>query len=863
MRLRFPSNPWQLLLISLFGLFVSGVVALAVVVVMLTPKLPSVQSLSEEQLKVPMRVYSADGELLAEFGEEKRILLKAGELPDLLVKAILAAEDDEFYKHYGIDVTGILRAMWVNLRTGTPGQGASTITMQVARNFFLSPEKTYTRKLKEILLAFKIERQLTKDQILELYLNKIFLGHRAYGFGAAAQVYYGKHPDDLTVPEIAMLAGLPKGPSRNNPLSNPERAIERRNYVLQRMQTLGSIDREAFENASAAPLTASKHALRFNVEAPYVAEMVRQYMVDRYQEESYGGGFHVYTTIRKDLQEAANQALRKGLQEYGQRHGYRGRAGRVDLTEAELDQTYLDDVLRHYPVVGDLLPAVVLSLEEQSAQAYTQDGYVVEIPWEGLSWAHRYIDEGARGPAPKKAINVVKPGDVIYLEYVEAEPAQDEKKTAEGEDEETEIAGHWSLSQVPAVDGAIVSIRPNDGAILALSGGFDFYHSKFNRVIQAERQPGSNLKPFIYSAALQKRFTPATPVSGAPIVIDDPEGIEDIWRPENYSKRVFGETPLRKALTLSLNLVSVRLLRAIEPKYGAEYLERFGFEQEKLPHNLSLALGNASATPLQMATAFAVFANGGYRVEPYFIARIEDADHNLIAEAEPLTVCEAKDCPEADNVPALDPVEGEEATNETTPQPTPTLVQTAQANDASVDDSAPAEAPRYAPRVISRENAFIMTSIMKDVIARGTGRRARELGRADLAGKTGTTNEFRDAWFSGFTQDIVTTAWIGFDNPASLGPGEAGARAALPMWIDFMRVALKDVPEKTLPVPQGVVAVSVDRNTGEPIEPDDPRALVEYFIDGTQPEGFMVDEEGMEVAPAPLPVEKEIPKGLF
>lgn len=832
---RFRRKFWRLSLIALFGLFVGTVLVFAVMATILMPGLPSIQSLSEEPLKVPMRVYTAAGRLLAEFGEEKRIPVKAGEVPDQLVKAILAAEDDDFYNHHGVDFLGIARATWHNLRTGTHSQGASTITMQVARNFFLSPEKTYTRKLREILLAFKIERQLSKNEILELYLNKIFLGHRAYGFAAAAQVYYGKRPEALTLPETAMLAGLPKAPSRNNPLSNPESAIERRNYVLQRMNTLGFVDEDAFEDARAAPLTASKHALRYDVEAPYVAEMVRQYVVQSYDQEAYAGGLHIYTAIRADYQEAANWALRKGLRAYERRHGYRGPAGHVDIGDV-FDQAYFDDALKDYRVIGDLMVGIVLSVEEQLARVYTQDGYIVEIGWDGLSWARRYIDEASRGPAPKVAADVLRAGDIIYLEYVERKTEQEEQQAQEGE---TEEQSQWFLAQVPVVAGAVVSLRPSDGAILALTGGFDFQQSKFNRVAQAQRQPGSNLKPFIYSAALEKGFTAATPVSGAPIVIEDP-GLEEVWRPDNYSGKFFGPTPLRKALTLSLNLVSVRLLRAIGAAYAAEYLERFGFDRAKLPRNLSLALGNASATPLQMATAFAVFANGGYKVEPYFITRIEDAEHNILEQANPFVIC--PECADADASPIV-----------------------------QIDDSVTGQAfktylPRYAPRVISAENAFIMTSIMKEVITRGTGRRALELGRADLAGKTGTTNEFRDAWFSGFTSDIVTTTWVGFDQPASLGPGEAGSKTALPIWIDFMSTALTGAPEKSWPVPEELIAFSVDRDTGEPTDPDDDRAVVEYFVAGTEP--VLPDMPAPGDIPGTQPVTgtasvPEVPKDLF
>jgi penicillin-binding protein 1A len=825
-------KPMRFLLYGAATAAVGGVCALLLAVVLLSPSLPSIESLAEQPMKVPMRVYSTEGRLLAEFGEEKRILLKTDEIQPLMVKAILAAEDRDFYSHHGVDFTGIVRAMWHNLRTGSSGQGASTITMQVARNFFLSPEKTYTRKFKEILLAFKIERELSKNQILDLYLNKIFLGHRAYGFGAAAQIYYGKSVNDLTLPEIAMLAGLPKAPSRNNPLSNPDTALERRNYVLQRMRALDFIDEEAFDMAKAAPLTASKHALRFDVEAPYVAEMVRQYMVDHYDESSYAGGFNVYTTIRADYQQAANLALRKGLHTYERRHGYRGPAGHVAVDANDIEQSNLDDALKGYRVVGDLLPGIVLSLEEKSARVYTQDGYIVEIGWDGLSWARKHIDDATLGPAVHKASDILAPGDIIYLQYVDAEPAKSSEKTQEQQ------PGHWLLAQVPRAEGAVVALRPSDGAILALTGGFDFRESKFNRATQAERQPGSNIKPFIYSAALEKGFTAATPVSGAPVVIKDP-GLEELWRPDNYSERFFGPTPLRKALTLSINLVSVRLLRAIDPSYAVEYLQRFGFDRNRLPRNLSLALGTASVTPLQMATAFSVFANTGYKVEPYFISRVEDSEGNILEQANPAVICH--ECEQKQDG--------------------------AQPKNGAVTDLMQAHGLHIAPRVISEDNAFIMTSIMQDVIKRGTGRRALELGRADLAGKTGTTNEFRDAWFSGFTPDLEATAWIGFDQPSSLGPGEAGARAALPIWIDFMAAALKGVPEHQLPVPKDLVAMSVDRNTGDPTDPEDPTAIVEYFIPGTEPKvaGSPTpgEDTGATTATAAPPKVEPIPKDLF
>ena len=608
-----PRKPWQLLLIALFGLFVTGVIFTALVALILTPTLPSLDTLSDSHLKVPMRVYTAEGTLIAEFGEEKRIPVTIDQVPEPLIHAILAAEDDSFYYHQGVDFQGILRAALANFRSGGRNEGASTITMQVARNYFLSPEKTYTRKLKEILLAFKIERELSKNEILELYLNKIFLGNRAYGFAAAAQVYYGKTLTELTLPEMAMLAGLPKAPSRNNPLANPESAQDRRNYVLRRMLKLHYIDAARYTEAINAPIAASKHVLRFNVDAPYIAEMARQYMYQAYSENSYAEGYNIYTTLRAKDQIAADQALRQGMLAYDRRHGYRGPVGQEKLADPPVPAR-LDELLKDYPTVGPLQPGIVVDIEEKAAKVYLQDGATVTIDWPGLSRAQAYISDDAQGAPPKTARDVLRRGDTIYLEQVKE--------------------GEWWLAQVPQVAGALVSLNPKDGAIIALTSGFDFYQSNFNRALQAERQPGSGLKPFVYSAALEKGFTPASLISGAPIVVED-VSLEDEWRPEDYSKQFFGPTRLRKALTLSLNLVAVRLLRAIGPDYAVEYMTRFGFDAAKLPRNLSLVLGTASITPLQMASAFSVFANGGYRVEPYFISRIEDANHNILEMANP------------------------------------------------------------------------------------------------------------------------------------------------------------------------------------------------------------------------------------
>ncbi len=800
-----PHKPWQLLLIGIFGLLVSGVLLAAAVALVLVPTLPSVESLAANPLKVPLRVYSAEGTLLAEFGDEKRIPVTAAEAPELLVKAILAAEDHSFYYHQGVDFLGLARAAWSNFRSGRSGEGASTITMQVARNYFLTPEKTYTRKLKEILLAFKLERDLSKDQILELYLNKIFLGNRAYGFAAAAQVYYGKTLNELTLAEMATLAGVPKAPSRTNPLSNPDSASERRAYVLRHMLKLGFIDQAAYSEAMDAAIAVSKHAIRYAVEAPYIAEMVRQYMVQAYAENTYGGGYHVYTTVHAAHQQAANAALRKGVLDYDRRHGYRGPAGRARLG-ARPEHGVLDEVLKEYSPVGQLQPAIVTAVHEKSMTAYTQEGYDVAVGWPGLAWAQAYITEDSVGPAPKTARDVVQTGDVVYLD-----------QTKDGE---------WQLSQPPRAAGAIVALNPNDGAILALAGGLDFYQSSFNRVLQAQRQPGSSLKPFVYSAALEKGFTAASTISGAPIVVPD-VSLEDEWRPEDYSRQFYGPTRLRKALSLSLNLVSVRLLRAIGADYAAQYLRRFGFDPKKLPANLSLVLGATEATPLDMARAFAVFANGGYRVTPYFIERVEDAKQNVLERAPPVVTCE--ECPPADTGAASDAVNG-----------------------------APV---RYAERAITPENAFIMTSILRDVITAGTAQGAQVLGRKDLAGKTGTTNDHRDAWFSGYNADLVAIAWIGFDQPAPLGKGETGGRAALPMWIDYMRAALDGVPEKSLIRPTGVVSALINRDSGRLTDASDPQALPEYFI-GRTPTGPAGGTEDGTTLPAPA-VPENVREGLF
>ncbi len=632
-----------------------------------------------------------------------------------------------------------------------------------------------------------------------------------------------------------MLAGLPKAPSRDNPLTNPENATERRNTILKQMLSLNFIDEAAYAEAVNAPLAAARHNLNSDTVAPYVAELVRQYMIQTYDEKTYAGGFHVYTTLNARHQQAAVRALRTGLLEYDRRHGYRGPAGNVTI-RGEPDPVQLDDALKDFRAVGNLLPGVVLQVGEKNAQVYTQDGATVELGWGGLSWARRYIDENTLGNALKNAADVVKQGDIIYLEAVE-----DPQQLPE--------TGPWRLAQIPEVAGALVALRPADGAVLALTGGFDFYQSSFNRVTQAERQPGSSIKPFIFSAALDKGFTAASTVSGAPIVMDG-ESPEEEWRPEDYSKKFFGPTRLRKALAQSLNLVSVRLLRALGVAYTVEYMERFGFDPAKLPRNLSLALGTASATPMQMVNAFTVFANGGYRVTPYFIARVEDANHNVLEQAKPAIIC--RDC----DVQGSTSVAGGRMPGATEAQGNPPA---AAATGATADKNQPV----YAPRVLSPETSFLMASMMQDVIRAGTGRGALVLGRKDLAGKTGTTNDYRDAWFSGFNSEVAATAWVGFDQPVSLGRGETGGRTALPVWIDFMRAALAGVPEKPLPVPETMVRITINSETGKPTTPDDPEAMEEYFVEGTETPQELPGTEGETDGASPGTAAGEHPREPF
>jgi len=765
------------LLILLMLLFCLSILAMGSVYYFLAPKLPEAESLKETQLQVPLRIFSAEQKLIAEFGDKRRSPVQYHEIPEPLIQAILAAEDDRFFEHPGIDYQGLLRAAYSLATTGQKAQGGSTITMQVARNFFLSNEKTYLRKVNEIILSFQIEHKLSKEEILTLYLNKIYLGKRAYGVGAAARVYYGKPLAELSLPEFAMIAGLPKAPSSYNPIANPERALLRRNYVLRRMWEVGFISEQTYKQSIKAPITATYHRREVEVYAPYVAEMVRNQLIEKYGKEAYNMGLNVYTTIKAKHQKAANDALQSALLAYDRRHGYRGALSQLELKPNMSFEDY-EQLLSEYETIGPLTPAIVITTDEKNADIYVKEFGLTQLSLDSMSWARKQLSTNSRGKKPRVVTDVLKNGDQIFVT----------------QNDELD----WQLAQKPQVEGALVAVYPLNGAVTALNGGFEYFQSKFNRVITSKRQPGSGFKPFIYSAALEKGYTAATLVNDAPVVFDD-VGLENVWRPENYSGKFFGPTRLRLALTKSRNLVSIRLLRDIGAKYAINYAKRFGFDTTQMPANLSLALGSGNAAPWDMARAYSALANGGYRIEPYVIDRIEDATGTILFEAEPLTVCET--CP-------TEPL---------------TTTENATGETINTLGFTPAE------RIITAQNAFIMQSMLGDVVRYGTGKKALKLGRTDLAGKTGTTNDQVDAWFNGFNPELVATAWVGFDNPKSLGRYETGGRAALPMWIDFMKVALDDVPNQVVQKPIDMVTVKIDAETGLLASFNDPAAISETF----------------------------------
>lgn len=733
---------------------------ISVVLYYLEYQLPDIEALNTVQLQVPLQIYTHDQKLIATFGEKRRVPIPYSDIPEALIYAVLATEDQRYFKHAGVDLQGLARAALQLISTGRKAQGGSTITMQVARSFYLTRNKTFARKIREILLAIKIEHKLTKEKILELYLNKVFLGNRAYGVEAAAQVYYGKHLSELTLDQYAMLAGLPKAPSMLNPLANPDAAKKRRDHVLSRMHDQNYIDDLTYYKAINTPLNASYHDIQNEVQAPYVAELVREQLEQKFGDSIYTDGLRVYTTIDSKLQAAANVAVRDNLLAYDKRHGFRGPIDNFGIPSIDNMEKW-QQALQRIPTISNLEPAVVMEMTDRTITVLRVNGDLMIIPWPHLSWARKQLSADYLGPMPRRPEQIVQLGDVIRIA-----PTKD---------------GGYELSQLPKAEGSLVSLNPQNGAILSLAGGFDYKNSKFNRITSAQRQPGSSFKPFIYSAALEKGYTLATVIDDAPIVIENPTD-NSLWRPQNVNHRFYGPTRLRIALINSRNVVSIRLLDMMGIPYTIDYLKRFGFTNAQLPQGLSLALGTAAVTPLQMAQAYAIFANGGMKVVPYVIDTIRNNQDQVIYQAKPLSVC----------------------------------VNRCTRNQAA------------APRAITPQNAFLITSALHDVIERGTAKLAKNLGRNDLAGKTGTTQNQVDAWFAGYNPDIVAVGWMGFDVPQSLH--EYGGQAALPMWMQFIEVALKGKPEHQLDQPQDVVSIRIDPTTGERASMDDPDAMFEYFM---------------------------------
>jgi penicillin-binding protein 1A len=766
--------------------------------VYLRPSLPDVESLRDVQLQVPLRVYTRDGKLLAAIGEQRRIPVRYEQIPPKLVQAFLATEDDRFFRHHGVDWEGILRAAVANFKAGGIRQGASTITMQVSRDMFLTPHRDMKRKMSEIYISLLMESQFTKEEIFSLYVNKIFLGQRAYGVAAAAEVYFGKTLDQLSVAEMATLAGIPTAPSVVNPVASATAATARRTHVLGRMLELGYITQAEYDEARSSPMESRLHGSSIEVDAPYVAEMIRNDMQARYGDAVYTAGYKVFTTIDSRLQSAATIALRTGLLEYDRRHGFRGATAKVDISKLASPADF-DAELDQFPVIGGLRPAIVEKVEARSAGIYVKDLGPATLPWDKLSWARRALPDEKTDRWPAQADEILKPGDVIYTVG----------KTPES----------LLFVQVPEAQSALVSVDPRDGAVVALVGGFDYFQSKFNRVTQARRQPGSGFKPFVYAAAFDKGYTPASIVSDAPIVIDE-TGMEQAWRPKDFENKFEGPIRLREALTFSRNLVSVRLMRAIGGDYTRNYVTRFGFDKSQLPNDLTLALGTAELSPLQVAIGYATFANGGYKVSAYTIDRVEDATGKVLQQASPALACYECDHP-------VDPTSGKGGPGG--------AAKAAQLDSGPHDGRTVIPAKNLAPQIIRPQVAYLLADMMKDVIRRGTGVRARTLNREDIAGKTGTTNDAHDTWFNGFNGDIETTVWVGFDQDRSLGEGEQGGRTAVPAWTYFMHEALAGAPRRGVPVPDGIVTVRISPETGLLASSDNPNGIMEKFIEGNLP----------------------------
>ena len=758
---------WKSGLWALSSLLFAVITVVVILYAYAQSQLPDVASLKTIELQVPLQIFTKDGLLIQEYGEKRRIPIPYERIPPTLVHAVLATEDQRFFEHPGVDVMGLARAAVSMIQTHRKSQGGSTITMQVARNFFLNSKKTFLRKFNEIMLAIKIDQELSKEKILELYLNQIYLGNRAYGVGAAAQVYYGKTLQELNIAQLAMIAGLPQSPSYHNPIYNPLAAKKRRDHVLERLYEEKYITKEQYHEALQQPLTEQYHGTHSEVYAPYVAEMIRLSLVEHFGREAYTRGYKVYTTIDSKLQTTANNVTEEHLLAYDRRHGYRGPIGKISPFSSD---TIRSQKLHKFTAIGNLQPAVILTVDQRSATAMTQKNHKITLNWDGISWARPELKKGFVGRAPTNAHSVLAVGDVVYVTCKE---------------------GHCLLSQDPNAEVALVALNPSDGGINALVGGFNFEKSKFNRATQSERQPGSSFKPFLYAAALNKGYTLATVINDAPIVIRDPSQPE--WRPHNDNLKFGGPTRLKTALTLSRNLVSIRILDDIGVDYTIDYATRFGFRKETFPHTLSLALGTLSVTPMDLTAAYAIFANGGYKVEPYLIDRITNTKGEVLLQAKP-----------------------SQAPNEQT--------------ETSADV--------LAPRVITAETAFLMNTALQNVIQHGTASAARVLNRQDIAGKTGTTNDQLDAWFAGYNRDLVVTAWIGFDTPQPLHEYAAGL--ALPVWIDFMKTALHGKPEHSLTEPPGIISLGINPDNGLRAKPNQINTITEYFMESDIP---AMDEE--------------------
>ncbi|MBS3804837.1 MAG: penicillin-binding protein 1A [Oleiphilaceae bacterium] len=794
----------------------------------LRPGLPSVEQLTDIKLQTPLRVYSSDERLIAEFGEKRRAPVTIEEIPTLQLQAFLAAEDSRFYEHFGVDFKGLTRAAVELVTTGSIQSGGSTITMQVAKNYLLSRDRTFIRKFNEILLSLQIERELEKNHIFELYLNKIYLGNRAYGIESAARVYYDRSVSDLSLPQMAMLATLPKAPSAGNPVANPERALTRRNWVLGRMRDLGYITEDAHTLAVGAPITASYHAPATEVDADHAAEMARAELVARFGDAAYTDGYVATLTVVSEAQQAATMAVRKGLEDYDHRHGFRGPIGQIDEATLAKDELELGLALRRFPQVEALHPAVVTEVNDTGATLYSTRLGEVLMPFKTMTWANQYINENRRGPDPEKPADVVARGDVVYVERKSPVPVETDSSSTTTDDSDSEQAKKAiftpvlvALAQVPDVQGALISLDAKTGAVKALSGGYSFSQTKYNRAIQARRQPGSTFKPFLYLSALERGMTPATLINDSPLMLDDADMATN-WRPQNSSGQFYGPTRLREALYRSRNLVSIRLLRELGIKNTISYLEQLKIPTEQMQQDLSLALGSGNLTPMEVARGFAVIANGGYDVQPYLIETITNDKNEVIFQAPEVVLCD-QDCdPGKTPDDEQDPVE-----NIATPE---------QIKERKDPDT------RFMPRLAEERSVYILHSMLRDVVKRGTGRRALALGRDDIGGKTGTTNEQKDTWFAGFNHDVATTAWVGFDQPSPMGRSEFGATAALPVWLDYMTVAMAGKPSSFMPQPNGIVSVRIDPETGKRARPSQSDALFELFREEDAPEPLSKSE---------------------